>query len=111
MAYFGQPRGSYFDDSHDDQDKVIRDAIREQEKQLNRQKQAAIAEDLSIIASDEYREDHLNHMEAMEVNCIDTLITKSLADLVDSSKHYQMLPPSKCKQRSNGLCVHTFLTS
>ena len=71
MAYFGQPRGSYFDGSHDDQDRILRDSIREQERQLKRQKQAAIAEELSMIASDEYREDHLEHMEAMEVNGFD----------------------------------------
>lgn len=67
MAYYGQPRGNFFDDSHDIQDRVIRDGIREQEKQLKRQKQAAIAEELSMLASDEYREDHLEHMETMEV--------------------------------------------
>ena len=49
----------------------MRDSIREQERQLKRQKQAAIAEELSMIASDEYREDHLEHMEAMEVNGLD----------------------------------------
>lgn len=71
MAYFSQPRGSYFDDSHDGQDRVMRDGIREQERQLKRRKQAAIAEELSMIASDEYREDHLEHMESMEVNLSD----------------------------------------
>ena len=71
MAYFGQPRGCYFDSSHDDQAGLIRDGIREQEKQLKRQKQADIAEELSMITSDEYREDHLEHMEAMEVKVPD----------------------------------------
>ena len=71
MAYLGQSRGSYFDDSHDDHDRVMRDGIREQERQLKRRKQAAIAEELSMIASDEYREDHLEHMESMEVNFSD----------------------------------------
>lgn len=74
MAYFGKTRGSYFEDSHDDQDRIIRDGIREQERQSKRQKQAAIAEELSMIASDEYREDHLGHMEAMEVNGPDLLV-------------------------------------
>ena len=83
MAYFSQPRGSYFDDSHDaqeriirdgirEQERIIRDGIREQERQLKRRKQAAIAEELSMIASDEYREDHLEHMESMEVIFSDT---------------------------------------
>ena len=68
MAYFGQPHSSYFAKSHEDQDRIIRDGIRQQEQQLKRQKQAAIAEELSFITSDEYRDDHLQHMEAMEVN-------------------------------------------
>ena len=67
MAYYSQHRGNYFDDSHDDQERIMRDGIREQERQLKRRKQAAIAEELSMIASDEYREDHLEHMESMEV--------------------------------------------
>ena len=49
----------------------MRDGIREQERQLKRRKQAAIAEELSMIASDEYREDHLEHMELMEVKFSD----------------------------------------
>ena len=112
MAYFGQTHGSYFDDSHNDQDRIMRDGILEQERQLKRQKQAAIAEELSMIASDEYREDHLDHMEAMEVNGPDlSAFHNRFADLVDSSKRYQMLPPSKYRQRSNGLCVPIFSTS
>ena len=71
MAYFSQPRGSYFDDSHDAQERIMRDGIREQERQLKRRKQAAIAEELSMIASDEYRDDHLEHMESMEVKFSD----------------------------------------
>ena len=45
----------------------MHDGIREQERQLKRRKQAIIAEELSMIASDEYRENHLEHMESMEV--------------------------------------------
>ena len=71
MAYFSQPRGSYFDDSHNDQDRIMRDGIREQERQLKRRKQAVLAEELSMIASDEYRENHLEHMESMEVRLAD----------------------------------------
>ena len=70
MAYYGQPHTNYFSNSHEDQDWIIREGIREEERQLKRQKQAAIAEELSMIASDEYRDDHLEHMEAMEVNCL-----------------------------------------
>lgn len=92
MAYFGQPRGNYFDESHNDQDRIIRDGIREQERQSKRQKQAAIAEELSMIASDEYRDDHIEHMEVMEVKLSEVLNGNLFADLLISSKHCQMLP-------------------
>ena len=68
MAYYPQPCDSYFVESHDTRDRRFRDQIREQERQAKRQTQVAIAEQLSDIASQEYRDDHLQQMEKLEVN-------------------------------------------
>ena len=76
MAYYPHQCDSYFVESHDDRERRFRDDIREQERQAKRQMQVAIAEQLSDIASQEYREDHLRQMEQMEVKCFDTLSNK-----------------------------------
>ena len=68
MACYPQPCDSYFVESHDDRERSLRDEIREHERQAKRQVQVAIAEHLSDLASHEYRDDHLRHMEQMEVN-------------------------------------------
>ena len=67
MAYFAKPCDSYFVESHDNHERIIREGIRERERQKKCQTQAAIAEELSLMTSDEYREDVLQHMETMEV--------------------------------------------
>lgn len=68
MAYYvQQPCDSYFVESHEAQERLKRDGIRERERQKKQQMQAAIAEDLSFLTSDEYREDILEHMEKMQV--------------------------------------------
>ncbi|KAL9130671.1 MAG: hypothetical protein Q9217_001198 [Psora testacea] len=70
MAYYPQPCDSYFVESHDGRERRFRDEMREQERQAKRQVQAAIAEQLSDIASHEYRDDHLRKMEEMEVETL-----------------------------------------
>ncbi|KAL9102507.1 MAG: hypothetical protein Q9163_002342 [Psora crenata] len=66
MAYYPQPCDSYFVESHDDRERRFRDDMREQERQAKRQMQVAIAEQLSDLASHEYRDDHIRQMEQME---------------------------------------------
>ena len=73
MAYYAQPCDSYFVESHNDQERLIRDGIRQRERQKKQQTQAAIAEELSLLTSDEYREDVLQHMEQMEVSDVHLL--------------------------------------
>ena len=58
---------SYFIESHDDQERRLREEKRERERQFKRQIQVTKAEDLSRLASEEYRADHLQQMEIMEV--------------------------------------------
>lgn len=70
MAYYQQTCDSYFVESHDDQEKRFREEMREHEKFAKRQTQLDIAEELSQLASHEYRDDILQHMEAMEVRMV-----------------------------------------
>lgn len=65
MSSFRQPCNSYFVESHDG--RMLRDELRERERHVKRQTQLAIAEELSQLASAEYRGDILAHMESMEV--------------------------------------------
>lgn len=67
MAYYAQPCESYFVESHDSRERLVREGIRERERQKKQQTQAAIAEELSVLTSDEYRDDVQLHMESMEV--------------------------------------------
>ena len=67
MAYYQQPCDSYFVESHDNREKRIRDELREREKHAKIHTQLAIAEELSQLASYEYRDDILLQMENMEV--------------------------------------------
>ena len=67
MAYYQQPCDSYFVENHDDHEKRLREEMRERENFGKRQTQLAIAEELSQLASYEYRDDVLSHMEHMEV--------------------------------------------
>ena len=87
MAYYTQQCDSYFVESHGNQEKIIRDGIRQREKQRKQQTQAAIAEELSLLTSDEYREDVLQHMETMEVSCL-CAYPLSPTDLSSSWRHY-----------------------
>ena len=67
MAYYAQPGDSYFVESHENQERAIRGGLRERERLRKQQTQEAIAEELSSLTSDEYRDDILQHMENMEV--------------------------------------------
>ena len=67
MAYYQQTCDSYFVENHDDKEMRFREEMRERENFDKRQTQLAIAEELSQLASYEYRDDVLSHMEDMEV--------------------------------------------
>ena len=71
MAYYRNQCDSYFVESHEDQDKRFREELRERDRRQKWQTQLAIAEDLSQLASCEYRVDILQHMETMEVRRLD----------------------------------------
>ena len=112
MAYYHNQCDSYFVESHEDQEKGFRDGLRERERRQKWETQLAIAEDLSQLTSCEYRDDVLQHMETMEVKRLEAryLITLMLT-LMFRAKRCQTLPQSISRQRSNGSCVHTSLTS
>ncbi|QIW97262.1 hypothetical protein AMS68_002780 [Peltaster fructicola] len=59
---------SYFVESHDDEDGIYARAAadRERHQQLSRLRQKALAQELSRATAEEYQEDVLDHMEAME---------------------------------------------
>ena len=67
MAYYQQTCDSYFVESHDDREKRYLEEAKERERFAKRQAQLAIADELSQLASQEYRADILSHMEYMEV--------------------------------------------
>lgn len=60
---------SYFVENHDDDDGMFARAAaeREQQRQMAKVTQKALAEELSQATADEYQEDILSHMERMEV--------------------------------------------
>lgn len=70
MAYCAQPCDSYFIESHENQEQALRGSLRERERLRKQQTQAAIAEELSLLTSDEYRDDVLQHMENMELQTL-----------------------------------------
>jgi len=74
MAYNKRPTSSYqpcdtfFVETHDDFP-VPRMDPKEHAKLIARERQYAIADELSRLASEEYREDVLSHMLDMDVCC------------------------------------------
>lgn len=112
MAYYHNQCDSYFVESHEDQEKRFRDGLRERERRQKWETQLAIAEDLSQLTSCEYRDDVLQHMETMEVKRLEArYLVMLMLTLMFRAKRCQTLPQSISRQRSNGLCVHTSLTS
>ncbi len=112
MAYYHKQCDSYFVESHEDQEQRLREESRERDRRENWQTQLAIAENLSQLTSYEYRDDVVRHMEMMEVKRLDAqLLVNFMLTLKFRDKHCPMLPQSIYRQRSNGLCVHTSLTS
>ena len=78
MAYHQQTCDSYFTESHNDHEKKFREEVWQHERFAKKQIQLDIAEELSQLASQEYREDVLKHMEVMEVRvylCINAIST------------------------------------
>ena len=112
MAYFNHQCDSYFVESHETQERRFREELRERERRQKWQTQLAIAEEISQLTSCEYRDDVLEHMEIMEVKRLDAYCMFTfILTLMFRKKHCQMLLQSTYRQRSNGLCVHTSLTS
>ena len=113
MAYYQQPCDSYFVESHDDRERRYNDEIKEREKFAKRHTQLAIAEELSQLASDEYLDDILSHMEDMEVRHLAALRSLAMVMLTpsDSAKLCQMLLRLTSRRRSSGSCARTCLTS
>ena len=68
MAFYTQSCDSgYFVESHDDREWQFREQTRDRERVAKMQTQADIGRHLSYMASLEYGDDHLHHMEIMEV--------------------------------------------
>ena len=67
MAYCHQPCDSYFVESHQGREKRFLDQLRARERHVKQQKQLEIADQLSLLASYEYKWDILQQMEIMEV--------------------------------------------
>ncbi|MCJ1313561.1 hypothetical protein MMC25_007240 [Agyrium rufum] len=74
MAFQYKPCDSYFVEGHDAQfdfrDQQSREKTQAMEKHIRKQRQLRLAENLSIIARDDYQDDHLLHMERMEVETL-----------------------------------------
>ena len=66
MAYYQQTCDPFLE-SVDDRGRICREDAKEVERHVKRQRQLAIAEELSHLATEEYSEDVLRHMESMEV--------------------------------------------
>ena len=82
MVYQQQICDSYFVETHTDREKRFREEMREHERFAKKQTQLDIAEELSQLASQEYREDVLKHMELMEVRLAMCAIERPLLILV-----------------------------
>lgn len=68
MACYSQPYDSgYFVESHNDHDWQYREQLRDRERLAKMQTQRDIGSHMSYLASLEYGDDHLRHMEIMEV--------------------------------------------
>ena len=67
MASYRPTCDSFFEESYDDAGRIQRAHALEQNRCFKREKQIAIAEELSELAKAEYQEDFLSHMEQMEV--------------------------------------------
>ncbi len=68
MAFYAQPCDSgYFVESHDDREWQFREQMRDRERVAKMETQQVIGNHLSYLASLEYGDDHLRHMEIMEV--------------------------------------------
>lgn len=67
MASFRPTCDSFFEEFYDDAGRLQRARALEQDKCFKRERQMAIAEELSELAKAEYQEDLLSHMEQMEV--------------------------------------------
>lgn len=67
MAYYPPSYDDYYVETYEDLGKPFRERGQLEEQHRKREKQLAIAEELSQLASEEYRDDIVSHMETMEV--------------------------------------------
>ena len=119
MALYRARCDSFFVEDPEENQRRLREEMREREKFAKQQTQRAIADDLSRLASYEYREDILEQMEKIEVSrhffCANQtglpfrcLLTTAIAH---RPRLYQTLPQLTFKPRFSGLCDHICLTS
>lgn len=111
-----QPCETFFvecDDYSLPQPSAKEQAKREHAKLLARERQYAIADQLSKIASDEFREDVLSHMLEMDVSRLGHLVFFLFhADLFClRAKLFPTSSPSTFRPRFSGSCDRTFWTS
>lgn len=88
--------------------------LKQHAKLVARQRQYAIKDELSRIASDEFREDILAHLLEMDVSFPPypaLRIDLDLTNWFSRTQLFLMWSPSIFKPKSSGLCVRTFWTS
>ena len=104
---FAKPRygycDSYFVESHEDMDRRRRDEMRARERDAKKRLQLKIAEQLSAKASQEFRAEHIQQMELLEVSLPSDHITISriLMHLI-RPRRYQTSLLWTYRQRSSG---------
>ena len=72
MAYYHRTEDPFYE-RVDDLGRIYREDAKEIERHVKRQRQLAIADELSHQATEEYSEDVLRHMETMEVKRLNDL--------------------------------------
>jgi hypothetical protein len=98
-----QTCGSYFVETDHYDAAAARAEEKERAKFIARERQIAIGEELSYLAREEYQEDHLAHMEQMEVKRPESKVDLILLNLY-RLKQSRTLHRSISKLRSNGSC-------
>ena len=83
MAFRQQQCDTYFVESYDLSESEAGENARALEKHLKRQRQKALAQDLSELAYEEYFDDHLRHMQHMEVRLLNMFLVESANVSID----------------------------
>jgi len=98
-----QPCDSYFVEPDHYDAAAARAEEKERAKLIARERQIAIGEELSYLAREEYQEDHLAHMEQMEVKRPESEVDIILLNL-HRSRQSRTLHQLTSKLRFNGSC-------